>query len=390
MDFLSDWGLEIIKELTVEKINERRIRKQLLEFLERQALLNDMVLPEEEIDFEGLCNYIRRNLISDIKDYIYCFPENRTVIKGKIMQNAVHYAQAKTNISSARARQLTSQTLSIILTFYKNSLNLNTVFAMAEIEEYISNQAEKTKEEAAKAIVDEITPLFEEIKISLEKFKNTSSPIIFEQADENDIIYKGRIYDVFMDHFRFIAQRICVFGLESKSIENAMLSGLILVFKDFLLKYAYEMHPQIYDFFCATVFDMEEYLRSGTLSFYFAVNLQKRLRVLESIIAAFKENNYNSNFDFVKYVQGNALQFNSEESCVQDVKSIANMIQQDMDNPITGTEYFTEYCLLLLLELHIQNGVLTRLNLSEDLDLQQVKLEFCDLFDHSEKISELQ
>ena len=74
IDFIAGIGLEMVKDKIINQSSSREIQERIRNYLKKQSSLNFYALLEEEIDFEGLSDYIRGNMIEDIK--LRCFPNN--------------------------------------------------------------------------------------------------------------------------------------------------------------------------------------------------------------------------------------------------------------------------------------------------------------------------
>lgn len=62
-DYVAGLGLEAAKDRFKKKLDENRIRAALSEYVERQRKYNLLCSLAEEIDFQGLIEYISDNLL---------------------------------------------------------------------------------------------------------------------------------------------------------------------------------------------------------------------------------------------------------------------------------------------------------------------------------------
>ena len=67
IDFITDLGLEIVKERISDIVTLNIVKGRIEEFLKQQLSLNYNITREEEVDFGGLAEYIRCNLLDDVK-----------------------------------------------------------------------------------------------------------------------------------------------------------------------------------------------------------------------------------------------------------------------------------------------------------------------------------
>lgn len=69
--FIADIGLEAAEERYKLRRDEVQAREKLVDYLARQKEYNFGCSLEEEIDFEGLAEYIRGNLMDDVKRRLF-------------------------------------------------------------------------------------------------------------------------------------------------------------------------------------------------------------------------------------------------------------------------------------------------------------------------------
>ena len=66
-DYIVGIGLDVLKDKVQDGISQNALKNKMVDFIERQTKYNFSCTIEEEIDFEGLCSYIRNNLLEDVK-----------------------------------------------------------------------------------------------------------------------------------------------------------------------------------------------------------------------------------------------------------------------------------------------------------------------------------
>ena len=70
-DYIVDIGIEAVKDKIKTAQEESAIRRRLNDFLERQYKYNLSCTLEEEIDFQGIAEYIRGDLLEDVKRRLF-------------------------------------------------------------------------------------------------------------------------------------------------------------------------------------------------------------------------------------------------------------------------------------------------------------------------------
>ena len=71
-EIIADLGVNFAKEHLHKAINEHQLHRCLEKYIESQQKYNEMCSRAEEIDFQGLINYISENLLDDVSSRITC------------------------------------------------------------------------------------------------------------------------------------------------------------------------------------------------------------------------------------------------------------------------------------------------------------------------------
>lgn len=180
-EYLAELGLDAAKEQIVEKLNENKLRASLTGYIERTRKYDEMVALAEEINFEGLVEYIQTDLISDVKIRIFDLsPKNRFVARQHIIDRACAHAGASTGEAKRRVSKCISICLDILRKFYRKGIKkkdyilaMETVDAIAEISENGKNEIVATIKKIEKNIIETSTngSLFS-ISKAVDKAKN--------------------------------------------------------------------------------------------------------------------------------------------------------------------------------------------------------------------------
>lgn len=139
IDFGIELGLDIIKDRILDKRQKTRLIERLEEYLNHQRKMNVTVYLDEEIDFQGLANYIRRNAISDMKQIIFAESlQARKEARVSFQKKASYYAQTHCPKAEKRVQKITKQCCSILRKFCREQVNKNLLYLANEIEDTIS------------------------------------------------------------------------------------------------------------------------------------------------------------------------------------------------------------------------------------------------------------
>lgn len=163
-DCVINIGVSAIKDKIKSAQEEAKVRHRLNDFLVRQHKYNLNCTLEEEIDFQGLADYICGDLLEDVKRRLFGNIIERHVARQSIMEKAAYYAQAKTHISANRARQLVSNSLNILRLFYRKKVNRELKFIAAEIEDTVIDEM-TTQHQLLEKKIDDFTKKIDEVSI---------------------------------------------------------------------------------------------------------------------------------------------------------------------------------------------------------------------------------
>lgn len=148
---IADIGIDVAKEHFNNKRLEVKAKEKLSEYLTRQEKYNFDCSLEEEIDFEGLAEYIHNDLMDDVKIRLFGKTRERGVARETIADKAAYYAHAKTKLSSERAKHLAITAVDILRDFFRSKIDYSALFVATEIEDtIIAEMSEQHKEQEHK------------------------------------------------------------------------------------------------------------------------------------------------------------------------------------------------------------------------------------------------
>ena len=140
IEHVADIGLAAIAD-TAKSIKEiADARKKLTDFIQRQEKYNFNCSIQEEIDFQGLSEYICSDLIDDVRVRLFGKRKDRGLARQTIMDKAAYYAQAKTKLSEQRAKNLVGTAIDILALYYCGKTKPELLLTAAEIEDTIIDE----------------------------------------------------------------------------------------------------------------------------------------------------------------------------------------------------------------------------------------------------------
>ena len=134
---IADIGIDVAKKHFKKTLLDAEAKEKLSDYLAQQKKYNFNCSLDEEIDFEGLAEYIRNDLMDDVEARLFGNKRERRIAREAIADKATYYAQAKTKLSSEKARHLAVTAVDILKNFFRKEIDYSALFVAAEIEDTI-------------------------------------------------------------------------------------------------------------------------------------------------------------------------------------------------------------------------------------------------------------
>ena len=130
-DCITDIGVEVVKDKINSEIEEKQVRDRISSFIESEYAKNISVNREEELDAQGLFEYLQSGFIEEVKErLIESNAKRRGEMHDLIMHKAADYAKANTRLSEQRAKRITSDAMNILREYYKRKVNFELRFLL--------------------------------------------------------------------------------------------------------------------------------------------------------------------------------------------------------------------------------------------------------------------
>lgn len=173
-------GLDACKGKLKSVKEQVQIREKLEAYLSVELQKNWFCTQEEEIDFEGLANYIRTDLINDVEIRLFGEKEQRAQAREEILRKAAEYAHAHTSLSRERAISIVSNALNVLREFYRTKVPRDYLYIAGEMVDIIGEKQEQETEKLSEKI--EYTERVLEKKIGAENLLSTDANIRLMQS----------------------------------------------------------------------------------------------------------------------------------------------------------------------------------------------------------------
>ena len=144
-DIVLEIGLNTFKEKIKSVNDQRKIREKLESYLSKKLQENWFCTRDEEIDFEGLANYIREDLIDDMKSRLFGEREERNCARLRILDKSVVYAQANTKIAKDRVERMVTSLMTMLKDFYRKKVPQEMLLVSGEIVDNLSEHQEEDR-----------------------------------------------------------------------------------------------------------------------------------------------------------------------------------------------------------------------------------------------------
>lgn len=221
-EFTGDLGIDIVKSSLQKMHDSRKIRNDIIEFVQDRelALLDDSCY--NEIDYQGYLNYIRENMLDEIKKYIctvdYYEAES---IKQTILAEALSY-ERNSHYSEGCILFITKNCINIVKEYYKGKLDgenqllahitvqtvLGTIIPkidtigenVEEIKKSLKDQEKKRQEDNAsisKKVTEIADMLANDNEKNKETFANTDTTGVFLVYCKQDVPYAAELKEWF-------------------------------------------------------------------------------------------------------------------------------------------------------------------------------------------------
>ena len=137
LESIADIGVSALESHVDQTIEKAEIREKIEKYIERQQKYNFNCTVEEEIDFEGLAEYIKGSLIDDVERRLFGTKQERAAARRTIADKAAYYAKSKTKISERRASHIATDIVDMLKAFYRSKCGRSLKMMAAEIEDAI-------------------------------------------------------------------------------------------------------------------------------------------------------------------------------------------------------------------------------------------------------------
>lgn len=160
---LTDLGVNAGKEYLRDKIKKNLLKKKMEDYMEQQSRINETCTSEEEIDFQGLSDYLSSQFIDEAPNWLFESGDKRRVARETILSKAYEYSQADTHKRKERVCGIVDGALKIFSDFNKSQMSPEDLLFIAEICEKIRDTSKKENQQQTNEIVDAVKEIFKQM-----------------------------------------------------------------------------------------------------------------------------------------------------------------------------------------------------------------------------------
>ena len=169
-----DFCWDAIKSIASAKLDANKLKEELDSYLSRKLQENQICTLEEELDLEGLIDYINRDFMGEVKLLLLGSPDQRTKAKQEIRNHTRLYANAKTKMAADRAEKIISDILRLLNEFYRAHISESEKLLAAEIEDSINAHTSSVSSEAVETLSKVMESGFDTLNNNIQQIKSTA------------------------------------------------------------------------------------------------------------------------------------------------------------------------------------------------------------------------
>lgn len=224
-EYLAGFGLDVAKKHTAEKIYEHRLMSQLRDYIERQRKYNDICARTNEIDFQGLTEYLLGGFKSDVEQRVFSLDKkSRRRANENIIDAACAFSNAHTKESKERVTTITNMYFSILHDFFKKKNSLENYIIAADIVDAVNEHSSSIAENAVEQIQKNITEMESNV---LSKIEDLKEPGTLFSLDRTMQLIQNSDFKSIENSFKQILSHISVATPLPPDYEVTFANGLL-------------------------------------------------------------------------------------------------------------------------------------------------------------------
>lgn len=161
-EYLVELGLDAGKERFKDKVDEHKLKAALLDYIKMHQKYNEVCALAEEIDFQGLVEYIGHNLLNSVTNRLFApYKEDRGQAREDIVAAAISYSKADTDQARKRVAKCVYDCIDIIGGFYSSSISKKEYIIASEVVDAIEENTQTAVNASTQKILSRLNEIEE-------------------------------------------------------------------------------------------------------------------------------------------------------------------------------------------------------------------------------------
>lgn len=149
VEFVAEMGFNTMVHKFKNKMSDKELKERIQLYVDRQEKIHEISTYQQEIDFQGLMDYIQGSMMVDIQTRLFGNREERRVARENISNKALAYSQADTIEAKKYVKKVLCTTCDILREFYlaRNDPSVRALVAAAseDLEAIITEESNNTR-----------------------------------------------------------------------------------------------------------------------------------------------------------------------------------------------------------------------------------------------------
>lgn len=164
-DYLAELALDVGKDKIKDKFDEKALKVILSKYIERHQKYNEVCTLAEEIDFQGLVEYIQRNLLNSVSNRLFApSKKERGQARESIIAAAITYSKAGTVQARQNVVRCISDCLDIICGFYSLKIPRYAYILASETVDAIEERTQEIVDSSKEEILSKVDSIEDNLK----------------------------------------------------------------------------------------------------------------------------------------------------------------------------------------------------------------------------------
>lgn len=159
-EYLVELAIDAGKNQFGNKVNEQKLKSILSNYIESQRSYNEICALAEEIDFQGLVEYIKQDLLDSVNVRLFAPQKgDRQQARERIVSAAITYSKANTSQAKCRVAKCIYDCLDMIRGFYAFDISKKEYLLASEIVDAVGKDTQEMVKKLEETVVSRLDNL---------------------------------------------------------------------------------------------------------------------------------------------------------------------------------------------------------------------------------------